>query len=35
MKKTLKMVYSDFKDKFDERVGKDSSFSIYYRYIET
>lgn len=35
MKKTLKMAYSDFNDKFDKCVGKDGSFSIYYRYIET
>ena len=33
--KTLKIVYSDFKAKFAERLRKDGSFSIYYRYIET
>ena len=35
MKKTLKIVYSNFKGQFDEHLGKDDSFSIPHRYIET
>ena len=34
-KKALKIVYSDFKVKFDECLEKDSSFSIPHRNIQT
>ena len=33
--KALRIVYGDFKSKFDELLEKDSSFSIYHRNIQT
>ena len=33
--KALRIVYGDYKSKFDELLEKDSSFSIYHRNIQT
>ena len=33
--KALRIVHRDYKSKFDELLGKNSSFSIYYRIIQT